>query len=143
MSEQKDSYSSTFTGGTPVRKRLNFYDQEEDVCNAVTKTTMKRRRECVGVPALKLNMNESDIRPGSDLFNKKSRSRCAVCGRRTSIYCVCCHTFLCMGNLDKDEQVKAKTLSVVTNGNKKFYCNTCWLQFHEAALDKHFENQKS
>ena len=74
MSEQKDSYSSTFTGGTPVRKRLNFYDQEEDVCNAVTKTTMKRRRECMGVPALKLNMNESDIRPASDLFNKKAEA---------------------------------------------------------------------
>ena len=58
------------------------------------------------------------------------------------MYCVCCHTFLCMGNHDKNEQVKAKTLSVVTNGDKKFYYNTCWLQFHEAALDKHFENQK-
>ena len=41
ISEQKDSHSSTFTGGMPERKTLDFYDQEEDACNTVTKTTMK------------------------------------------------------------------------------------------------------
>ena len=142
MTEPKNIYSSTFTGGAPERKRLEFYYQDEDACDIVAKKTMKRKNDCMGVPAFPLDLKESDIRPGSDLFSKKIRRSCAVCGRRTSMHCVCCHTFLCMGSHDKNEQVEAKTLSVVTNGNKKFFYNTCWLQFHEAALDKHFENQK-
>ena len=48
-----------------------------------------------------------------------------------------------MGNHVKNEKVETKTLSIVTNGDKKIFYNTCWLQFHEAALDKHFENLKN
>ena len=77
MNEVKNTYSSTFTGGTPCKRKLDFYDQEEEVCNVVTQTTIKRRKECLGVPALSLSLNESNIRPGSDLLNKKQKKvRC-------------------------------------------------------------------
>ena len=71
MNEVKNAYSSTFVGGTPCKRKLDFHDQEEETCDAATQTTIKRRKECLDIPALSLSLKESDIRPGSDLFHKK------------------------------------------------------------------------
>ena len=72
MNEVKDAYSSTFAGGKPCKRKLNFCNQEEEVCNVVTQTTIKWRKECLGVLALVLSLKESDIRSRSDLFDKKT-----------------------------------------------------------------------
>ena len=72
MSERKDNFSVTLTEGAPCKRKLYFHNYEDDGRNTLTTATAKRIKECLGVPALSPSLKESDIRPGSELFNKKT-----------------------------------------------------------------------
>ena len=61
MSERKDIFSSKKTGGNACRRKLCFYEQDDNGVDLKTSATMKRRKEFLGVLALYLRIAESKI----------------------------------------------------------------------------------
>ena len=140
--ECRAEISKSTSGSTPTKRKLNFYDNNNEDVPASKKAAIEKKNSCLSFPAMSLKLNLSDFEEGENFFVMQKRSTCVVCKKHTATYCLCCYQCIFILNQNNNPNRRVKVLSANVRGKEMCFHNTYQLVWHDKAITQKFMEMK-